>query len=198
MNGYLESQKRKIRRDFLALRNEMKPFLTQTCSRAVLARIKELPAYKKAKIIMFYLSCGSEVPTDLMINSALSEGKTVVVPAIESRRDRLMCAMKILKVEDACQLVYGVRQPEIKPNYAIEKCSIDLIFVPGIAFSVKGSRTGYGKGFYDRWLKDIPVEKVAGLAYDFQIMDKLPVGKYDLPVGSIVTEKRIIEAVKVL
>jgi len=127
-----------------------------------------------------------------MINLTLNEGKNVVVPAIKNLEDGKMCAVRISKLEDAYQLVYGVRQPEIDSAVIVEKDDIDLIFVPGVVFNTAGYRTGYGKGCYDKWLKNVPFEKSVGLAYDFQITDEIPVGKYDIPVGAIVTEKKVI------
>jgi 5-formyltetrahydrofolate cyclo-ligase len=196
VSDYLELEKRKIRRDFLTLRNGMEPALIKMYSSDILTGIKNLFAYKKAKTVMFYLSYGSEVITDFMINSAFDDGKMVAVPAVKKTGDEEMCAVKISKIADAYRSVYGIRQPEIDPNYTVEKGTIDLIFVPGLAFNIEGYRIGYGKGYYDRWLKNVPVEKTVGLAYDFQITDKLPTGKHDLPVGVIITEKRIVEIIK--
>lgn len=141
---------------------------------------------------MFYLSCGSEVVTDFMINSAFGSGKTVVVPSIKNFRNGEMYAVKISRLEDACLSAYGIRQPEINSGNIVEKDNVDLVFVPGLAFDIKGYRTGYGKGCYDRWLKSVPFEKTVGLAYDFQVTEQLPIGKYDMPVGIIITEKRVI------
>jgi 5-formyltetrahydrofolate cyclo-ligase len=189
----LESKKRKIRHEFLALRNRMDADSAAVCSAGIFAGIKKLSAYENAKIIMFYLSCGSEVVTDFMINFAFCSGKVVIVPAIKNSGDGKMYAVKISRLEDACLSVYGIRQPEIKSGDIVEKDNIDLVFVPGLAFDIKGYRTGYGKGYYDRWLKGIPFEKTVGLAYDFQLTNQLPTGGYDLPVGVIVTEKRVIQ-----
>jgi 5-formyltetrahydrofolate cyclo-ligase len=60
-----------------------------------------------------------------------------------------------------------------------------------VAFDIHGHRLGYGKGYYDRLLKKIKGLKV-GLAYDFQIVDKLPVEPHDIPVDLIITPTRII------
>ncbi|MDR3257099.1 MAG: 5-formyltetrahydrofolate cyclo-ligase [Endomicrobium sp.] len=193
MSVYLESEKRKARYEFLTLRNKIEPVLAAAYSADIFAEIKKLSVYKKAKTVMFYLSYGSEVVTDSMINFAIKEGKTVVVPAIKNYRNRSMYAVKISKLKNACQVVYGIRQPEINADGIVEKDNIDLIFVPGIAFDVEGYRIGYGKGYYDRWLESVASEKTIGLSYDFQITDKLPIGKYDIPVSIIITEKRIIK-----
>ncbi|GMO53846.1 MAG: 5-formyltetrahydrofolate cyclo-ligase [Candidatus Endomicrobiellum trichonymphae] len=195
MSGYLESEKRKIRHEFLALRNRMDADLAAVCSAGIFAGIKKLSAYEKAKTVMFYLSYDSEVVTDFMINSAFGSGKIVVIPLIKNFIDEEMYAVKISRLEDACLSVYGIRQPDINSVNIniVEKDNIDLVFVPGLAFDIKGHRTGYGKGCYDRWLKSVPFEKIVGLAYDFQVTKQLPIGEYDIPVSIIVTEKRVIQ-----
>jgi 5-formyltetrahydrofolate cyclo-ligase len=193
VSGCLESEKRKIRHEFLALRNKINLDLATVYSAGVFTGIKKLSAYEKAKTVMFYLSCGSEVVTDFMINSAFDIGKAVVVPAVKNFGHEKIYAVKISKLEDAYLSVYGIRQPEINSDNIVEKGNIDLIFVPGLAFDVKGYRTGYGKGYYDRWLKDVPFEKTVGIAYDFQVTKQLPTGEYDVPVGIVVTEKRVIQ-----
>ncbi|MDR0820390.1 MAG: 5-formyltetrahydrofolate cyclo-ligase [Endomicrobium sp.] len=193
MSGCLESEKRKIRHEFLALRNRMDSDSAAVCSAGIFAGIKKLSAYEKTKTVMFYLSCGSEVLTDFMINSALGNGKSVVVPSIKNFRNGEMYAVKISRLEDAYLSACGIRQPEINSDNIVEKDNIDLVFVPGLAFDIKGYRTGYGKGCYDRWLKSVPFEKTVGLAYDFQVTKQLPIGKYDMPVGIIITEKRVIQ-----
>ncbi len=192
----MESEKRKVRYEFLNLRDRIDPILASAYSNMIFSKIKRLPEYEKARQVMFYLSYGSEVVTDAMIAAALDAGKTVAVPAIETPGDGSMYAVRISRIEDAYQSVYGIRQPEINEEDIVDKEDIDLIFVPGIAFDYAGYRTGYGKGYFDRWLEGIPVERSIGIAYDFQITEKVPTGDYDLPVGMIITEKRIIQIKK--
>jgi 5-formyltetrahydrofolate cyclo-ligase len=146
---------------------------------------------------MIYLSYGSEVITDFIVKSAIEEGKNVVVPAITNSRSSSMQATRIIRLEDANQLVCGIRQPEVNFDNVTSKDFIDLVLIPGIVFDLSGYRLGYGKGYYDKWLKDVSLSKTVGLAYDFQIVDNLPIGKHDLPIGTIVTEQRIIQNYKV-
>lgn len=192
MNDLLESEKRKVRYEFLNLRNKLDALNISSYSGMIFAKVSELPVYANAKTAMFYLSYGSEVFTDPMITAAINAGKTVVVPAITDPQDTKMSAVKLSSVKDANQFVYGIRQPEIDEDNVVTKEEIDVVFVPAIAFDVSGFRTGYGKGYYDRWLEGIPAEKTVGIAFDFQVTDKLPTDEFDLPVGTIVTEKRII------
>ena len=62
----------------------------------------------------------------------------------------------------------------------------DLIIVPGVAFSKKGERLGYGGGFYDRFLEHHKVYTI-GVAYDFQIMNSLPTEEHDRKLNEIIT-----------
>jgi len=66
---------------------------------------------------------------------------------------------------------------------------VDIVVVPAVAFDLQGHRLGYGKGYYDRFLKKTKAVKV-GVAYDFQIVEKLPAEQHDIPVDLIITPAR--------
>lgn len=196
MSDLIESEKSKLRYDYLMIRDRLEPALRYAYSRVILTRIKKLEAYQNAKVVMFYVSYGSEVVTDTMINEVLSDGKDVVVPVIQNPGDGIMTAIRITHLEDCYEAVYGIRQPEFNENEIVDKQDVDLIFVPGIVFDSYGYRIGYGKGYYDRWLAGTDISKRIGLAYEVQLIDKIPSGKYDLPVGMVLTEKRLIEVTR--
>lgn len=193
MNELQDSEKSKIRYDYLKIRDRLEPTLRYAYSNIILSKITKLKEYQDSNVVMFYLSYGSEVITDAMINEFLSDGKEVAVPVIQNPGDGIMSAVKINKIEDCYEKVYGIRQPEFDEEEVVAKEDIDLIFVPGIVFDINGYRVGYGKGYYDRWLEGTDVAKRIGLAFEVQLIDKIPNGKYDLPVGRILTEKRIIK-----
>ena len=196
MNEIQSSQKSKLRYDYLKIRDKIEPALRHAYSNIILSRIKKLKEYENSQTVMFYLSYGSEVVTDVMINEFLADGKDVAVPVIQNPGDGIMTAVKINKLEDCYEKVYGIRQPEFDEDEVVSKEEIDLIFVPGIVFDINGYRVGYGKGYYDRWLEGTDILKRVGLAFEVQLIDKIPNGQYDLPVGRILTEKRVIEVVK--
>lgn len=193
MNICLNLSKKQIRAKFLSLRDAQDLKKLQSYSMEIACRVRKLSVYKKAKTIMLYLSCGSEVSTDFLVNLAFYDKKKVSVATITDIKNAKMQAVRIFSLSDANQLVCGIRQPKANKNDLVSKKSIDLILVPGIVFSERGYRVGYGKGFYDRWLQDINYAKIVGLAYDFQVIKEVPNREYDLPVSCIVTEKRIIK-----
>ena len=86
---------------------------------------------------------------------------------------------------------YEIKEP-VKRSRAIDTAEIDTIAVPGVAFDLGGGRLGYGKGYYDRFLKGLGCAIIA-LAYEFQVLkENLPLEEHDVPVQAIVTEKRVI------
>lgn len=83
---------------------------------------------------------------------------------------------------------YGIPVPEILKT--VSKPELDLIFVPLLAFNSKNHRIGYGKGYYDAFLKNYPKAITIGLAFEAQKAEFIP-EKHDIPLKYIVTEQRI-------
>ena len=89
---------------------------------------------------------------------------------------------------------FGVMEPDIKLNQEVDIGEIDMILIPGLAFDYRKNRLGRGGGFYDRFLKSVTPPTVrVGLAFDFQILESLPVDPdYDIKVDVIVGENEIL------
>ena len=66
-----------------------------------------------------------------------------------------------------------------------------MIIVPGVAFSKKGERLGYGGGFYDRFLEKHPQIRRVAVAFEFQMMPEVPTEPTDISPEIIVTEEEI-------
>jgi 5-formyltetrahydrofolate cyclo-ligase len=78
----------------------------------------------------------------------------------------------------------------------VEIKTIDVVIVPGAAFSEDGYRIGYGGGYYDRFLKDCRAPAV-GFAFAMQVFEHVPHdSERDMPVEYIVTENRVILPVR--
>jgi 5-formyltetrahydrofolate cyclo-ligase len=147
-----------------------------------------LEKYKNSKVIMFFVSFNSEVHTHDMINQAF-KNKIVVVPKVVHKEIEPSVIIDFDNLISSNNL--GILEPieEMKIAYK----NIDLILVPGIVFDKEGHRIGYGLGYYDKFLRKVPKAIKIGLAFDFQVVDKLPREMHDVPVDFIVTEERIIE-----
>ena len=69
--------------------------------------------------------------------------------------------------------------------------SIDVVIVPGVGFDLAGRRLGYGAGYYDRTLAAYQGQRI-GLAYELQVVPRLPEAPHDLRIDQLVTESRCI------
>lgn len=83
---------------------------------------------------------------------------------------------------------FGIPEPSEGEKVSPEE--VELFVIPGVVFDKEGYRLGFGKGYYDRLLKGVKSPKV-GVAYSFQVVDKLPRDPWDVPVDIIITEKNI-------
>ena len=93
-------------------------------------------------------------------------------------------------ISDLHENSFGMFEPADSKKVDSEK--IDVFVVPGIAFDKKGHRIGWGKGFYDKFFGANKTKgKKIGLAFDFQIVEKIPFEQFDVKMDLIVTEKRI-------
>ena len=85
---------------------------------------------------------------------------------------------------------FGVLEPDATCP-AIPLASIDLVVVPGLGFDRTGGRLGQGGGFYDRTLALTRALRV-GVAFSGQLVDHVPVGRWDLSMDLIVTETEVL------
>ncbi|MCX6768088.1 MAG: 5-formyltetrahydrofolate cyclo-ligase [Candidatus Micrarchaeota archaeon] len=161
-------------------------------SAAILERLFACSEYKRAKAVMFYVSTGREVDTLPAIRRALGE-KTVAVPFVQGGE---IVPVRINGMDELVPGSFGVLEPrrEAVDGNRVEPREIDLVVVPGVAFDGKGNRVGYGKGYYDKFLKKTRGAAAVALAYEFQVLQSVPVEEHDVVVGKIITEKREIKA----
>ncbi len=142
-----------------------------------------------ALTVMFYISKNGEVDTTRMIQETLKSGKRTVVPVTLVKEKKIIPS----ELKDyALELdlgPYGILQP--KPEFVreIRPEEIDLVLVPGVAFDQKGNRLGRGGGYFDRFLRIFRAmgKPLLGLAFDFQMLEKLPVLDHDIPVTRVIT-----------
>lgn len=143
--------------------------------------------YKNSKYIMLYMPLGNETDTSLILDLALHEGKRVVLPVTDvDNTDIIPCTVS----KDTSFKIgsYNIIEPD--KNEKVNKTEIDVILVPGIAFGRNGARVGFGKGYYDKFLKGTKAIKV-GFCYEFQLFDEIDADIHDIPMDYIVTENSI-------
>ncbi len=157
---------------------------------AATARVLELPEVAGARRILACLSFGTEIDTWPLVDRLLAEGRELFVPRADPR-DRQLHVHPY-----PCELValdFGLRQPlrgapEI-PREAV--AALDAVLVLGLAFDRRGYRLGHGSGYFDRFLAGLAVPAI-GIAHPFQLVDRLPAERHDVPMTVVVTAEETI------
>ncbi len=153
------------------------------------------PEYRAAETVMFYASFGNEVSTWELIRHALASGKTAALPFIGDTPGE-MTARWFSSIEHLSAGCYGIMQPVPETTRELDAASIDLIVVPGLAFDREGRRLGFGGGYYDRYLNLMRSGAYAiALAYDAQIVDRVPSDCHDMRVPVVITDRERIDCV---
>ncbi len=148
--------------------------------------------YKNASVIYSYLPYNTEIITDLIIEAAWRDGKTVGVPKVLGERE-----MEFFKITSFDNIDFGYcKIPEPCGDEPVLHEKEVLMILPGLAFDKNKNRLGYGGGFYDSYIEK---EEAAGthfikvsLAYPFQVLDEIETLPHDKKVDYIVTRDTII------
>jgi len=191
----ISKEKSRLREKLLS---ELKSFIGEERIRQnqeIQKKFLALPEFATARTIGFFASEEFEVATDELIARSLVAGKRVFLPRIKKHSNRQQTAdsrqqtaLEFHEIKNLAELEigeFGIRAPrEDSPKIEIEE--LDLLVVPGIAFTKNGERLGRGGGFFDRVLKKFEGVSV-GLAFDFQILEKVPMEEWDERVGRVLT-----------
>lgn len=159
-------------------------------SRVVHKKLFSNEDFLKSKCLMLYCSRGTgEVETGPIIKKALTMGKKVVLPVTlaKDRNIKPVYLRDIKRLEKGLYGIYEPKGPSNKKSAALK--DIDLVIVPGIAFDKSNNRIGHGKGYYDNFLRLLPKGRSKiGLGFRFQLLDKVPATRRDVPLASVITD----------
>ncbi|HSV43334.1 MAG TPA: 5-formyltetrahydrofolate cyclo-ligase [Candidatus Bathyarchaeia archaeon] len=145
------------------------------------------PDFERSKTVLFYASFSGEVETFGAMRQAMMLGKRVGLPIVNVKK-KTMLPRRVTSLEDDLEYgPYTIKQPKGDSTKEIDLSEIDLVLVPALAFDRQGYRLGRGAGYYDRFLESFPHIPHIGLAFDFQILDRLPVEPHDRPVTKIIS-----------
>lgn len=178
--------KQEIRKQLLKLRRSIEDEYWQYATEAISLRVIESDCFREAADLYCYMDFDHEAGTDRILSEAWRLGKNIWLPKVSGEE------MDFFLVQSRHELVkgaYGILEPF--GNSEIASGTDGLIIVPGIGFDGRHHRIGYGKGYYDRYLKKHPHLVKMGIAFDIQIVEKIPVEETDCGLNYVVTESGI-------
>ncbi len=190
----VRGQKNKLRIRIIQCRDALTPVERKEASCRLTDKIIQHPLYREAKVLLAFVSYGSETDTLDILMDALKSGKKVYVPKIE-QTDTSGKIMVFYRMYDPAELVpgfHGIKEPSGESEcyvYDEENAGSALMLMPGVAFDKKGNRMGYGGGFYDRFLENKHALRRQTIAVGFacQMVEEVPVEDNDLKPFEIIT-----------
>lgn len=197
--------KKQIRTRIRNERAALNPKMRQAFSDKIFEQIISHPLYRHAGEIYCYVSFVEEVSTEKLISYSLKMGKKVAVPkiivdnfaakenisdlqekSVTFKQKRKMEFYYIEGTDELSEGYFGIMEPPEKTPACGDNV---LVVMPGVAFDRQCNRIGYGKGFYDSYLKQHPQFRRIALAYSMQCLDTFPAEAHDIRPEMIITEE---------
>lgn len=174
--------KQEIRRQMRQLNRAMEPEVRASVSARLMQRIEQLVPFREAKCIALFASLPDEPDTTEWLDR-WSQSKRVVIPRVEGE----VMHFYPYHPEQMVLGSFGIHEPQ--QEEAISPKEIDLMVVPGVAFTPEGARCGRGKGFYDKYLAQLnsACHKV-GICYRHQLLGELPTELHDICMEEVIAE----------
>ena len=169
--------RKSVREDISKLSTEEK----EVVSSHIFNKIALAKEVEQASVIALFIPLPDEPQTDNFIKHLLLQNKRVVVPRIEGEE------MNFYDISEGLTAgAFGIMEPAA--TSPIEPSEIDVMIVPGVAFTSQGARLGRGKGFYDKYLshKDFHAYTI-GVCYPCQVVENIPIEEHDKRLDCVIS-----------
>lgn len=182
--------KNSLRQAVLSFRNSLDKNSVLSMSDDIFKQFLSIEKIKDASRFMLYVDFRNEVATRKIISTLLDLGKKVYLP-VTLKDEKKLIPKRIFSLDDLVSGAYGILEPNVDAP-TIFPSLLDVVVVPGSVFDKNGYRTGYGGGYYDRFLESTDALRV-GVCFDFQLVDDVFPEKHDKRMDFIITENRILK-----
>lgn len=188
MKNDVSAAKAALRAQLRESLRKLPPTERQLQSQAICAQILASPCWQAASTVLFFSPLADEPHIWPLVDQALADGKVTALPRYQPVTEDYESAGLTAPSEDLVTGRFGVHEPApYCPSIPWKQ--LDLILVPGLGFAAGGGRLGRGQGFYDRLLAHVSGVTL-GVAFDLQIVDRLPLEPHDRLLNQIVTPSR--------
>lgn len=189
MNTYL--LKKELRKKARLKRDSICDEKKKEKSAKITHRIVNMQSFQTAETVFCYVPLKNEVDTFEIIKTALKSNKRVAVPRCREGKP-LMDFYYIKSLGDLSSGSYGILEPlPLRRNLCKEKEGFCIL--PGMCFDRFGTRLGYGKGYYDRFLHTFNGVTVGVCFSDMLSVRPLPINFHDVAANFVVTDKEMIK-----
>lgn len=181
--------KKAMRTRILALRDAMGDDARKQFSAAITEKLVVLAEFEPARTVAAYVSFGSEFDTAAFISAVLASEKRLLLPRVDRARQALSFHAVADLQDSLLPGAWGIREPDPLRCPRADLDQVDLMLVPGLAFTTRCERMGYGGGFYDGAIETLrPSARKVAAAFAMQIVDTLVLESHDRSIDMVVTE----------
>src|SRR5690606_4749450 len=183
----MDAAKAALRRDAHARRAAIPPDTRSEHAASIAALFFRHIDYGPGDIIAGYWRIRDETDCKPILIRLMDSGQKVVLPVVAGDDAPLD-----LRVWEADAPLYEAGFGTLAPSDLAPRAVPDLILVPLLGFDGKGTRLGYGGGYYDRTIAALEKKpRLVGLAYAAQEFDEIPREAHDVPLDAVVTEEGV-------
>lgn len=160
-------------------------------------RIITLQSFRNARRIACYLANDGELDLSVVMARMRMMNKRCYLPVLDTLGSNRLWFAPFDDITPLQVNRFGIPEPMVSAREFVAAGSLDLIFLPLVAFDRHGNRLGMGGGFYDRslaflkrrhyWIKP----RLYGIAHEFQQLSRLTCAPWDVPMHGIVTDQSI-------
>lgn len=184
--------KKSIRKQLIEKRKEIPTEKKVIYDKEISKQIINSDYFKNAEQVLVFASAENEFDTRYIIERCRLLYKRVFYPICLDRDGN----MEFLKVESVGDLqigMYGIEEPKPTCKKYVPKEN-DIVIVPALSVDKNSYRIGYGKGYYDRFLKDFNGVSICP-CYEEMVTDTLPTDENDIKINIVVTQHKMKEVI---
>ncbi|MEJ2310092.1 MAG: 5-formyltetrahydrofolate cyclo-ligase [Gammaproteobacteria bacterium] len=187
-----------IRHSIRQQRQALAPGINRLHGEAVARRLVSLLLFRKAMRIGVYLSVKGELDTAPVIKLARTQRKSLYLPVLHPFLHGRLLFCRWNAGDRLVMNRYGIGEPECRSTTLLHPRSLDIVFVPLVAFDAHRNRVGMGGGYYDRtfgYLKSFRQWQrplLVGIAHQFQQVESIDVSAWDVPLDLVITESMLL------
>lgn len=186
-----------LRNQIKAHRQQLSQSTLKLHSQKVLRQATRYLPFRHSRRIAFYIAVRGEMDPAPLLRLALRTGKSAFLPILRERPSRGLWFAPFTARTGSSNNRFGIPEPNYSHSKLAMPWSLDLVFVPLVAFDREGHRLGMGGGYYDRTFafkanrSHLKGPTLVGLAHEFQMQSELPVMPWDIPLDAVITEAAI-------
>jgi 5-formyltetrahydrofolate cyclo-ligase len=172
--------KKSLRKNLIQAYQEISPDQKNDWDKELSAQIIKAIEAEGIKSLHCYLSTPYEFNTQPIIDHCFEEDIKVYVPKIEGKGH--LSHWELTAKSTLIAGPMGIMEPH---EGALMQTEPELILVPGLAFTAKGERLGFGGGYYDRFLATNKTSLTWAVCYPLALQNKIPTETHDIIINRV-------------